>query len=446
MLMRSLRIVCILTTCVCATLAYGGPIQVINDEFSDAQGQETKKLIEAIEAKASELFGVDFAQYDDDAKIELHLQIQDYYNADKRLNDGAFRTNWSFANSLAMEGHIALQPPVPTELLEAAGIPVQMKMMIGQSATHLLRYRAFKNYRSHPDWFTQGLALHLTMDAAHWAGMMGSLEEEPWTSTHIVRLNESLKEYPGIGIEEILEDEDIEDLSTGRAYALRGYFVRWLSEIGVLKHVVGEARRFGGGSNYHQRLNDMTIEAIESAGIEDSDQEFRNWLRDFSPQWEERNRSLQTNGDIWMHGAFNRSNAIAWNAEELGDRDWVLSGSFKIFESEKTQMNILLGRDDSGYLYIAMGPDFGITVFHRQLGKNDDDNKWVRMINKEQRSLELNEWNTFKISKRRDRLMIKINRERPVRVEVGGIDLSGSWGLGAQNKSAGLWKEVQVER
>lgn len=429
-----------------ASVAMGEPITVVCAEFSAAQCKETRLLVKAVEAKASELFRDDFSEYEDDAMIELHLQLRDYQNADKSLNDGRFRNNWSFANASAMQGHIALQPPVPTELLDAAGIPVQTKLMVGQVATHLLRYRAFPNFRSHPEWFTEGLAFYISVEAAHSVGMMGSLEDEPWTSTHIVRIAKLLEENPKVTIETILNKEDIKDVSSGREYALRGLFLIWLDEIGALPEVIDEARRLGGGSAYVGNLNNAVAEAIAMAGVEKSDSAFRAWLGEFSPMWEERYRSLQTSGDVWMHGAFSRNNAVAWNAQELGSRDWEMTGSLKVFEGDKAQMNILLGKSDSGYISVAIGPSFGVTVFHRQYTDNGKKSKWVRLIHKDMKTLELNEWSDFKISKRQGRLMIKINKERPVRIELGEIDVAGQWGLGVQNKSAGLWRDVKVER
>ena len=123
-----------------------------------------------------------------------------------------------------------------------------------------------------------------------------------------------------------------------------------------------------------------------------------------------------------------------------------MTGSFKVFDGEKTQMNILVGRSDSGYISIALGPDFGVTVFHRKYIEDGKKSRWIRLINKEIRSIKLDEWSTFKVSQRRGRLMVRINKDRAIRVELGDIDVTGAWGLGVQNKSAGLWRDVKVER
>lgn len=427
-------------------MAMGEPIEVVCDEFGPGQCEEMRRLVDAVESKASEVFSDDFSDDEDDALIELHLQLQDYYNADKLLNDGRFRKNWSFANSSKMQGHIALQPPVPTELLDAAGIPVQTKLMIGQVATHLLRYRAFPNHRSHPKWFTQGMAVYVTEEAARSIGMIGSTEDEPYTSTHIVGVIETLEEHSKIGIKTILNEEDIKDVSSGREYAIRGLMMFWLEDLGVLQGIISEARRLGGGDLYVKNLNEAVVNAIAGAGIEDSDSAFRDWLSGFSPKWDEQYRSLQTSGDVWMQGAFSRNNSVAWNSQELGERDWEMTGSFKVFDSEKTQMNILLGKSDAGYISIALGPDFGVTVFYRKYSDNGKKSNWIRLIHKDYQSIELNEWSDFKVSKRRDRLMVRINKDRAIRVELGDYDVSGPWGLGVQNKSAGLWRDVKVDR
>jgi hypothetical protein len=427
-------------------ITIAGPIEVVCDEFGFGQCEEMRSLVEAVESKASEIFSHDFSDDEDGALIELHLQLQDYYNADERLNSGRFRKNWSFANSSEMQAHIALQPPVPTELLEAAGIPVQTKLMIGQCATHLLRYRAFPNHCSHPKWFTQGMAVYVTQEAARSIGMLGSSEDEPYTSTHIVNVLETLEEHTKIGIETILNEEDIKDVSTGREYAMRGLMMFWLEDLGVLQDVINEARRLGGGDQYEKNLNKAVVKAIAEAGVEDGDSAFRDWLGGFSPKWHEQYRSLQTSGEVWMQGAFSRNNSVAWNSQELGERDWEMTGSFQIFDSEKTQMNILLGKSDAGYISIALGPEFGVTVFYRKYSDDGKKSSWIRLIHKDIKSIELNEWSDFKVSKRRDRMLIRINKDRAIRVELGDYEVSGPWGLGVQNKSAGLWRDVEVDR
>jgi len=147
-----------------------------------------------------------------------------------------------------------------------------------------------------------------------------------------------------------------------------------------------------------------------------------------------------------MQGAFSRDNSVCWNTQELGDGDWEMTGSLKVFESDKTQINILLGKSDSGYISVSLKPDYGLTVFHRQYVDDAKKSKWIRLVEKDVRSAHVNEWIDFKISKRRNRLLVRFNNERAVRVELGDIDISGQWGLGIQNKSAGLWRDVKVER
>jgi hypothetical protein len=43
-------------------------------------------------------------------------------------------------------------------------------------------------------------------------------------------------------------------------------------------------------------------------------------------------------------------------------------------------------------------------------------------------------------------LMVKIGKQRPIRIDLEGIDVSGPWGLGVQRGTSGLWRDVKVER
>jgi len=424
----------------------GEPIIVVCDEFAEAQVDETSAMVAAVEALSTELFGVDVSAVEDGASLELHLLAQDYFNADQRLNDGRFGKNWAFANYTAMQAHVALQPPVPTELLDAAGLPVQTKIQIAHEAVHLCIYRAFRNHPSHPGWLSEGLAVHMANQAVRDAGFMGSMEQEPWTSDEIFIVRKHFEETPDYTIDSIL-DNVTKGVPGRRLYSVRGLFIGWLREIGAFDDMISEARRLGGGDEYEANLRQATLDAISAAGVEHPDAAFKAWLDGFDPQWEEVYRSLQTRGNVWMQGAFDRNNSICWNNTELGDGDWVISGSMKIFEGDKTQMNILLGRNDIGYVKVAVGTEWGATVYHRVFPvEKNKRSKWIKLGTKEIKSNETNEWIDFKISKRRNRLMVRIGKQRPIRIELGDIDVTGRWGLGVQNKSAGLWRDVKVER
>ena len=438
-----MKIVVLVCSCVCA-VSLGEPIDVVCDEFSAGQCEETNRVVQAVEALSSEYFVFDIDSYEDDAMLELHFQVQDYYNADNKLNGGRFKRNWAFANYGAMQAHVALQPPVPTEVLDAAGLPVQTKVQIAHEAVHLCIYRAFRNHGSHPGWLSEGLAEHMSNEAVRNAGYMGAIEDEPWTCSKINLVGKLFEDKPKYDIDSILSNES-KDISGGRLYAVRGMFIGWLREIGAFDDMISEARRLGGGDSYEENLRRATLEAIASAGVENPDAAFKAWVATFEPNWDQRYRSLQTNGEVWLHGAFSSKNAVCWNSQELGDGNWEIAGSFKIFEGEKTQMNILLGRSDTGYLSIALGPKFGVTVFHRKYIDDGKKSRWIRLVDKDIKSIKLDEWSTFKVSQRKGRLMVRINKDRAIRVELGDIDVTGAWGLGVQNKSAGLWKDVQVE-
>ncbi|MBL4590554.1 MAG: hypothetical protein JKY96_01200 [Phycisphaerales bacterium] len=430
---------------VCMVPVATGAIDVLCSEFAPAQQDEIRAVVAAVEEKCSELFGVDLGAIDDGAKIEIDLLVNDYYLADERLNDGKFRSNWAFANADAMEAHVALQPPVPHEMLAAVGIPLQTKIQIAHETVHLCIYQATRNHGSHPGWFSEGLAVYLASESLRDAGQMGTIEQTPWTSTEIVRVQRYLADHPVFSVEKLLDGE-LKLASNYTLYALRGSFVAWLDEIGVLSHVFSEVRRFGGGGDFDQRVAVMTSEAIANAGIDNPDMAFRRLIERFTPQWDELYRSLQITGNEWAHSAFSSSNAVCWNSDELGKDNWTISGSMKIFDGEKKQLNVLLGRSDEGYLSVAFGPTFGITVFHRKYTEGGKKSNWIRLVNKEVKSMKLDEWMDFKISKRRNRLMIRIAKQRPVQIDLDGIDVSGAWGLGAQQKSSGLWRDVKVEK
>jgi|GEM_PF-4478054 len=435
-----LKLIAIVLCLHFGSFVFAEPIKVICDEFADAQVQEMTDVVRAVEEQSSRIFGVDVTGIDDDALIELHLQYLDYKRVDEELNNGRFRRNWSFSNGGARQSHIALQPPVPTEMMDVVGLPLQTKIEIAHSAVHLCMYRAFPNSSSHTGWFSEGLAVYIAEEAVRSIDAMGSKVSEPWTSTEIIQVVDYFEEHPKFGIDDLLNDVD-KDIPGSRMYAMRGLFIQWLDELGLLNEVVSEARRFGGGDSYADKLNSRVDQIMLDAEISDRDSQFRSWLAEFEPQWEQLNRSLQASGDLWSHSAFSSRNANCWNNQELGDGNWEISGSMMIFEAEKTQLNILLGRSENGYISVAITANWGVTVFYR----HTKDDRWERLENVEVKSNDVDEWIDFKITNRKDRLMIKIGKQRPIRIDASELDLSGAWGLGCQNKSAGVWKDVKIE-
>jgi hypothetical protein len=426
-------------------LADAGPINLVCDEFPPEQREEISEIIKQVEKTCSEVFGVDVSSIDDDALLELHMNYNDYKRMDREMNDGEFRTNWAFVRASEMQGHVALQPPLEYDVLVETGLPLQTKIMVADVAVYLCTYRAFNNSASHPDWLREGLSGYLGSQALRELGIMGELESEPWTSEEIHTIRRLFKDKPKYDVMSILDGED-KDISRGRLASARSAFIGWLMDIGVFDEMINQASRLGGGSSYEQSLKQATLNAIKTAGVDSPESAFRSWVDAFEPEWREEYRSLTTHGDVWLHTAWNRRNAVCWNKETLGDEDWELTGSVKIYDRESSQLNILLGRTDAGFMSVALGPTFGVTVFHRKFAQDKEKAKWIRLKNQELRTLEMGEWVDFKISKRRDRLFVKVNSERTLRVDVSNIDLDGNWGLGCQVKSAGEWKDVKVER
>lgn len=410
-------------------------------EFPPEQREELRAIVAQVEQTCSRVFDMDVASQADNAFIELHLNRVDYERADQQVAGGAFSSNWSFATARAMQGHVALQPPLEYSVLVETGVPLQTKIRVANVAVYLCIYRAFDRGASFPDWLRQGLSGHLASMALREMGVMGELEKEPWTSTEIHTIRRTFEEEPRYNIEALLEHESM-DISSGRIGTVRGAFVAWLLELGVLDDVILAAD----GSVSDEMVRDATLGALARVGVEKPDSAFREWIDAFDPVWDEERRSLTTRGDEWFHSAWDRRKAMCWNKQTLGSRNWEITGSVKVFDRENTQMDVLFGYTESGFMTVALSPEFGLKVFHCQLEDGDrEKDKWVRLETKELRSLEIGEWADFSISKRRDRLIVKINRERPVMIDVSEIDLDGNWGLGCQYRSAGVWRNVVVD-
>lgn len=434
----------LLAVCVFAGIARAD-IEVRVAEFPEDQQDELRAIVAQVEQTCSDVFGVDVASTIDNALIEVHLNRHDYQRADREVAGGAFQNNWSFATSRAMQGHVALQPPLEYSVLADTGVPLQTKIRVANVAVYLCIYRAFDRGSSFPDWLRQGLSGHLGSMALREMGVMGAMAMEPWTSTEIHTLRRLFEDSPRYDIEALLNNET-DDIPSGRIGTSRGMFIAWMIELGILDEVLAHADRDGWRDDGVERLRDATLRSITGAGVEDVDKAFRAWVDAFDPEWDEERRSLTTRGDEWYHSAWDGRKAMCWNKQSLGSGEWEISGQLKVFKRENAQMDILLGYTDTGFMTVAMSPSFGLKVFRVTLEDGDrEKDTWRRLETKELKSFELNEWTDFKVSKRRNRLIIKINKERPLMLDIGDTNLDGNWGLGCQYRSAGVWRDVEVK-
>lgn len=375
-------------------------------------------------------------------EIHLYRNVADYEAAESDRTGGRFRSNLSFSDHKDKSSHIALQPPCTDQTLKKIGLPYLTRLLIAHEASHLCVYTSIPNYASHPDWLAEGTAMWVadrTMLQKKWSR---SVRGNPDSSTNLERAQRLKKEgtLPSIGL---LVSGKSPKGSTQDVYAVYYQLFRFLhteSNRKELKAVLAKARQLGGGGDYTERLRDSVLEILGGdEAVKKLDEAFATFVESEKPAWTEVYRSLDARSGQWVQVAFPNKNAIAWRMKPVGKKTYAVSGEVEILPNDKRQMNVLLGRDDSGLVIVALTAGFGINVFRFHV----EGDRWEDLGKKQVGLVQVNRPIKFKIKVDGKKLRVELDGKLQLTCDVGDKDMTGPWGVGAQAGSAGIWRDVK---
>jgi hypothetical protein len=418
----------------------GKYFQVICHFTNDQVATEALKTAELVWPVATNLFVVADQKPAKPLKIHLFRTVEQYEKADAELTGGEFRKNLAFSHWETQAAYILLQPDCSDDTLTRVGLPVPTRRLIAHEAAHLFRYATIPNHRSHPRWLADGMATCVeqrVMAKGHWSP---GVEDDPDTATMIVRAVDLLEKGKLPSVADILRDR-IDAVPWRTRYGLRWLLFRFLHdsvEREAFNSIMGAVRRLGGGTDYGNRLVASIEERLGPDRMNAIDAEFRASLGALKPRWEEVYRSLETAGDGWTQIAFPDTNAIAWRTAPAASDAYALEGRFKIHRGRKQQLNLLLGRESSGFVSVAFVAGYGVTIFRYQA----KENRWERLGSAASDALQLDRWVRFSAKIGADQLRVSLDEKPALAVPLAGRSMRGPWGLGAQNGSVGVWRSV----
>lgn len=385
----------------------------------------------------AELYGLPSTRPNELMEVHLYRNAADYEAAEQKLTGGAFRRNLAFAHHATRSAHVALQPYVSKETLAAVGLPYLTRSLLLHEATHLLRYHALSNYRSHPHWLADGAAMWLKHRVLTTSGAGCGEDAEPLSATAVVRIRRLLDAGSLPSVSRILAD-DIDDLPFYARYATRWLFFRYLQENHAqqIARVLRQARRLAEGPAFNRQLTALLCEELGKERFAALDEAFRHYLRSLEPQWEEVLRSLSGNRKKRVSTAFPQSNAVAWRTKPAGRLPYVLEGTVEILPNTERQLNVLLDRSGAGFLCVALNADFGVTLFDYESANS----KWHRRAAR-RHPLAPNRPFRVRVEVKQGRVDVAIDGQKLLGADFPERRLDGPWGLGALAGSAGIWRE-----
>lgn len=419
-----------LAVCACVLPAFAG-VTVHADGLSLEQDERVRAVADRAAEEAARLWG--FGGDEIGGDLFLDRDAGAYDAADQRLTGGRFKPNGAF--TLGSEAHVLLQPPVSDAALAEIGVPAQTLRLCAHETAHLVRER-LPNAGSHPAWLKDGVAQIVSERAMRAVGGAGERGADPWTSAQIVRVRRAIADGSLPAFADLLNDAQ-GTMSMTTRYDARWAVCAWMEDLGAFDAVLRDARRFGGGSNYAPRLNSRVMSALAGAGVDEPDVAFRAWVGEQRADWEEVYRCLSVGPDAWTQIAFPETNAIAWTTGELANDAYTLSGSVEILAGAKHQMNVLLARDGTGFVSVALTAGWGVTVFRYESAAN----RWTRLASAESPALAVGRAVAFEVAASGRHFRVSLDGAAVVEGDAPE-PLAGPWGVGAQAGSAGLWRGV----
>jgi hypothetical protein len=419
------------------TVAEGAHFRVILHFPANGLEQEALRQVEAVWKLGAELYGVAQDRRREPLDVHVYRTEADYEAEEHKLTGGAFRRNLAFAHHATRSAHVALQPYVSDRTLAAVGLPYLTRSLLLHEATHLIRYHAMANYRSHPNWLADGAAMWLKHRVLAGSEAGAGEDKEPLSSTYVVRTRRLFEAGTLPSVKRILAD-DLEDLPFYTRYATRWLFFRYLQENHArpIRKTLREARRLRESPAFGQELTTLLAGALGKKRFASLDDGFRHYLRSLEPEWEEVLRSLSGSEQRRVSTAFPQSNAVAWRVEPVGELPYALEGTVTILPNTERQLNILLDRSEDGFVCVALNADHGVTLFEYESARS----KWHRRGARRHAAVAVNRPFRVRVEVRKGRVDVLIDGKQLLGVDLPDRRLDGAWGLGGLAGSAGIWR------
>lgn len=416
--------------------AEGPHVRVVCDFRNDAVAREALRTAEASWELSQRLWGRE-ARPAAPLEVRLFATGRAFDAALDRLGAGEFKRNRAFTSGAAQASLLVVDPECPPETLAALGLPYQTRRLIAHETAHLFAFHAFPGGSSHPFWLAEGSAVWIEEETLKEGRWIADPMDDPFSSTGWVRCKRLLEKGALPSSEAILQDRT-EHLGFYDRYAACAGLFRVLKS-GAGARVLAEARDLPSGPGLARRLQESVRKACGAEGLAGMDRALHRLVRDSRPSWEEVFRSLETEGEEWTQAAFRDTNAIAWRTGPVGRKEYALEGSLRILPAGPRQMNLLLARDEDGFLSVAFQAGGGVTLL--EYASRED--RWRTLAFREA-ALPTGAAFRFEVRAQKGALRVSVDGREVLKAGTGAHPLDAPWGLGAQAGSAGEWSGIRI--
>ena len=374
--------------------------------------------------------------------IHLYRDPASYIAAEAALTQGRFKRNLAFAHYASRTAHVAVQPRLSDDALARTGLTFQTLRLVIHEAAHLVRYLAFDNYRSHPDWFADGNASWLEEVVLRELGELPELEDAPSFCAKIRSTQRQLDDRSLPSVAELLDD-GTGALTFHETYAVRWMLFRFLMaapQRPAMRRVIDQLETFGADRMTGSRVAAALRHELGEAALATIDRRFAQHVAALSPRWQETARALDTSGEVWTHAAFDQHDAIAWRTGAIGERPFLLSGGVTVLADGPARLGLLLEQPGAGVVRVTFAAaERALTVDRVAAAGGRPD--LLRQISLPALRTGRRTQFTARYSTG-DALTISVDGRPALTLE---LPIAGRWGLSAVAGSTGLWHQVRCE-
>ena len=119
--------------------------------------------VEAVWSEASSFFGT--KGFGKRLEVHLYRNMSNYAAAERQITGGQFRNSGAFSAYSTRAAYVALQPGCGAGELREFGLPMLTRVQLAHEACHVVSYHATENYRAHPSWYGEGIAMWASIKA-----------------------------------------------------------------------------------------------------------------------------------------------------------------------------------------------------------------------------------------------------------------------------------------
>lgn len=418
------------------SLVRGQHFEVLCDFRNDRVAQRALEAAEDLWRGAREMWSLPEKPLTPRLTIHLHRDPAHYEAEEAKLTKGRFKKNLAFAHPV-YGAHVALQPKMSDAVLSRIGLNRLTRDLVRHEAAHLIRYRFSPNHRSHPDWLATGSAMWL-----RGPGTRDPERDAPAPSTSMLRMQRLARRGKLPKARDILKDE-LSGLSRFEGYDCRWLFFRLLMQQrngAAMKRFLTKVRGLKEGGDFGERVTDTLRASLGSGTFRSLDARFRKSIDRLRPEWEEVYRSLGAVGDGLLQVAWDDRNAVAWKLRPARKRQYAIDAEIEILGGRGRQLNLLLGRSDTGFVSVAFVAGYGVTVFD-YTAKGET---WNRLGTAEVPHLVRDRACAVRAEVRKADIRVHVGGKVVLTVPRPARSLEGPFGLGAQRQTAGLWRSVRL--